>query len=188
MAENSSATPKSINMDEGRQPANEVASSAYNLSRVRRSTASAEKTATSGNDDEVENESSSSSFVSVSDNTRHWQTSKKTIKERVEFMFNNEHLADVFFIVGKGSSAQRIPAHKFVLSVSSAVFDAMFNSVLGADSDEIELPDVEPAAFFALLRCVNQPIYSYQYYDRNSRIVIIIYICIKQRVICKKFP
>lgn len=42
---------------------------------------------------------------------------------------------------------QRIPAHKFVLSVGSAVFDAMFNGALavhGEHSSDIELPDVEP--------------------------------------------
>jgi BTB/POZ domain-containing protein 1/2 len=39
-----------------------------------------------------------------------------------------------------------------VLSVGSAVFDAMFNGTLATRADEIELPDVEPAAFLALLR------------------------------------
>lgn len=67
-------------------------------------------------------------------------------------MFNNETLADIHFIVGKGTKTQRIPAHKFVLSVGSAVFDAMFNGKLATSSDEVELPDIEPAAFFALLR------------------------------------
>jgi BTB/POZ domain-containing protein 1/2 len=54
---------------------------------------------------------------------------------------------------------QRIPAHKFVLSTGSAVFDAMFNGAMaaagannGAHNDDIELPDVEPAAFLALLK------------------------------------
>uniref|UniRef100_A0A915JEM8 BTB domain-containing protein n=1 Tax=Romanomermis culicivorax TaxID=13658 RepID=A0A915JEM8_ROMCU len=47
----------------------------------------------------------------------------------------------------------RIPAHKFVLSVGSAVFDAMFNGAMAVQNqDDIELPDVEPAAFLALLK------------------------------------
>ena len=54
--------------------------------------------------------------------------------------------------VGRGGAEQRIPAHKFVLSVGSAVFDAMFNSTLATQEDEITLPDVEPAAFLALLK------------------------------------
>ena len=54
--------------------------------------------------------------------------------------------------VGRGGSEQRIPAHKFVLSVGSAVFDAMFNSTLATQEDEITIPDVEPAAFLSLLK------------------------------------
>ncbi|RLV85396.1 hypothetical protein DV515_00016011 [Chloebia gouldiae] len=40
----------------------------------------------------------------------------------------------------------------FVLAVGSAVFDAMFNGGMATTSTEIELPDVEPAAFLALLK------------------------------------
>lgn len=67
-------------------------------------------------------------------------------------MFNNEILADIHFIVGRGESQERIPAHRFVLSVGSAVFDAMFNGTLATRAEEIELPDVEPAAFLSLLK------------------------------------
>lgn len=81
-----------------------------------------------------------------------WQATKTTVKERFAFMFNNEILCDVHFVVGRDIQQQRIPAHKFVLSVGSAVFDAMFNGTLATRADEIELPDVEPAAFLALLR------------------------------------
>jgi BTB/POZ domain len=37
-------------------------------------------------------------------------------------------------------------------SVGSAVFDAMFNSTWPTSSEEIPLPDVEPASFLALLK------------------------------------
>ncbi|KAK1785253.1 hypothetical protein P4O66_018651 [Electrophorus voltai] len=81
-----------------------------------------------------------------------WQATKSSVKERFAFLFNNELLSDVKFVVGKGRQAQRIPAHKFVLAAGSAVFDAMFNGGMATNSTEIELPDVEPAAFLALLR------------------------------------
>lgn len=81
-----------------------------------------------------------------------WQASKATVKERLGFLFNKEILSDVRFLVGRGPQQQRVPAHKFVLSVGSAVFDAMFNGAMATTADEIELPDVEPAAFLALLR------------------------------------
>jgi len=81
-----------------------------------------------------------------------WQSSKSTVKERLCFMFNNETMADVHFKVGKGTNVQNIPAHKFVLSIGSAVFDAMFNGYMATKQTEIELPDVEPTAFLATLR------------------------------------
>lgn len=45
-----------------------------------------------------------------------------------------------------------LPWNRFVLAVGSAVFDAMFNGGMATTSTEIELPDVEPAAFLALLK------------------------------------
>ena len=45
-------------------------------------------------------------------------------------LFISSILSDVTFIVGRDTQQQRIPAHRFVLSVGSAVFDAMFNSTL----------------------------------------------------------
>ena len=83
-----------------------------------------------------------------------WQAEKSTLKDRISFLLNNETLSDVEFLVGKGPRSQRrrIYAHKFVLSVGSAVFDAMFNGGIANESEDVELPDVEPAAFLALLR------------------------------------
>ncbi|KAK8761710.1 hypothetical protein V5799_027014, partial [Amblyomma americanum] len=81
-----------------------------------------------------------------------WQASKSTVQERLAFLFNKEILSDVRFLVGRGAQQQRLPAHKFVLSVGSAVFDAMFNGALATNAEEVELPDVEPAAFLALLK------------------------------------
>jgi BTB/POZ domain-containing protein 1/2 len=100
----------------------------------------------------VQSSSSAQSHHSNSHPVYNWQATKTTVKERFAFMFNNEILCDVHFVVGRDIQQQRIPAHKFVLSVGSAVFDAMFNGTLATRADEIELPDVEPAAFLALLR------------------------------------
>lgn len=75
------------------------------------------------------------------------------MKERLCFVFGNGLLSDVSFLVGCGSHSQRILAHKFILSVGSAVFDAMFNGPMAVSSTaDIEIPDVEPAAFMSMLR------------------------------------
>lgn len=47
---------------------------------------------------------------------------------------------------------QTIPAHKYVLATGSSVFYAMFYGGLAENKRDIEVPDVEPAAFLALLR------------------------------------
>lgn len=83
--------------------------------------------------------------------TYNWQGTKATMRERFAFLFNNEILSDVRFLVGRGAQQQSIPAHKLVLSSGSAVFDAMFNGTLATASLEIEVPDVEPATFLAVL-------------------------------------
>lgn len=84
-----------------------------------------------------------------------WQSMHSTVKERICFLFNNETLSDVCFILGKGTGEiQRIPAHKFVLSIGSVVFNAMFNGGFATDSfcHEVEIPDIEPASFLSLLK------------------------------------
>lgn len=59
-------------------------------------------------------------------------------------------------VMGIGRATRRITRPslhaRFVLAVGSAVFDAMFNGGMATTSTEIELPDVEPAAFLALLK------------------------------------
>ena len=95
---------------------------------------------------------------SIQNNTHssnyNWQAARTSVKERLAYMFNNETLSDVHFILGKGPEQHRIPAHKFVLSIGSVVFDAMFNGGFGeqCNVNEIEIPDIEPAAFLSLLR------------------------------------
>ena len=65
---------------------------------------------------------------------KNWQKAKSTIGERGMFMFNNNLLSDVSLVVRASSddrsepkkSKMAIPAHKFVLAISSPVFYAMF--------------------------------------------------------------
>ncbi len=87
---------------------------------------------------------------------KNWQTTRPTIRERGKFMFNNDLFSDVKFVVrdanGESESKQVIPAHKFVLSISSPVFEAMFYGELAETGDSIELPDCEYESLLELFR------------------------------------
>lgn len=63
-------------------------------------------------------------------------------------------MADVHFVVGPPGGTQRLPGHKYVLAVGSSVFRAMFYGELVEDKYEIRIPDVEPAAFLAMLKYI----------------------------------
>ena len=86
----------------------------------------------------------------------HWQTKCLTISERTRFIFNNELLSDVKFIVPASSSESEsqkmIPAHKFVLAIGSPVFYAMFFGEMAETKNSIELPDCEYESLLELFR------------------------------------
>ena len=85
-----------------------------------------------------------------------WQTTRPTIRERTKFMLNNVLFSDVKFVVRKSHGELRsmevIPAHKFVLSIGSRVFEAMFYGKLAETRDSIELPDCEYESLLELFR------------------------------------
>ena len=99
--------------------------------------------------------------MSVQEN---WQTKRPTIRERTKFMLNNHLFSDVKFVVRKSDdeseSKQVIPAHKFVLSIGSPVFEAMFYGELAETRDSIELPDCEYESLLEFFR--------YMYSDEAS--------------------
>ena len=92
-------------------------------------------------------------MASVGEN---WQTKRSTIVERTTFIFNNQLLSDVKFVVppstSESESKKTIPAHKFVLAISSPVFFAMFYGQMAETTDSIELPDCEYESLLELFR------------------------------------
>ncbi|XP_068747048.1 BTB/POZ domain-containing protein 6-like [Montipora capricornis] len=90
-----------------------------------------------------------------------WQTTKLTIKDRCSFLFNNELLSDVKFIVpvpnGESESKKskhEIFAHKFLLSISSPVFYTMFYGAIPETNDTVELPDCGYESLVEFLRFI----------------------------------
>ena len=96
----------------------------------------------------------------MADVEENWQMKMTTIKERTAYVFNNELLCDVQFIVpvsntesSESEKAKKvIPAHKFVLSISSPVFYAMFFGKMAETADSIELPDCEYESLLEFFR------------------------------------
>ena len=97
-------------------------------------------------------------------------------------MFNNELFSDVKFVVrkthGKSESKQAIPAHKFVLSISSPVFEAMFYGELAETRDSIELPDCEYESLLELFRYM----YSDEVNLSGSNVMGVLYLAKKYMV------
>ncbi|XP_022802890.1 BTB/POZ domain-containing protein 6-B-like [Stylophora pistillata] len=85
-----------------------------------------------------------------------WQTKLSTVAQRTTFIFNNELLSDVKFVVPVSPEQDGIktviPAHKFVLAISSPVFFAMFYGQMAETKDSIELPDCECESLLELFR------------------------------------
>ena len=112
-----------------------------------------------------------------------WQATRPTIRERSKFMFNNNLFSDVKFVVQKASqgeseSKQVIPAHKFVLSISSPVFEAMFYGELAETTDSIELPDCEYDSLLELFRYM----YSDEVILSGSNVMGVLYLAKKYMV------
>ena len=84
---------------------------------------------------------------------------KSHVREKITFLFNNDVLSDVTFVIRSScgeNDAKRskmvIPAHKFLLSIYSPVFYAMFCGEMAEKSDTIDLPDCEYEGMLEMLR------------------------------------
>ena len=115
-----------------------------------------------------------------------WQTKRPNISERTKFMFNNELLSDVKFVVpaSHNQSERRksrkcmIPAHKFVLAISSPVFYAMFYGEMAETADTIQLPDCGYESLLELFRFL----YSDEVNLSGSNVMQVLYLAKKYLV------
>ena len=111
-----------------------------------------------------------------------WKWKKATIKEKCAFMFNNDLLSDVSLVVAASSdesepkkSKMAIPAHKFVLSICTPVFFAMFCGKMAEKSDAIDLPDCEYEGVLEMLRYL----YSEEVKLNESNVMQVLYVAKK---------
>ena len=123
--------------------------------------------------------------VSMATCDDNWQTKRSTISERTKFIFNNELLSDIKFIAptsnseGESRKSQKsIPAHKFVLAISSPVFYAMFYGELAETASTIELPDCDYESLLELFRYL----YSDEVNLTGSNVMQVLYLAKKYLV------
>lgn len=132
----------------------------------------------------------------------------KTYTERSKFLFNNEVLSDVKFVVqstvqaskdggkdqdqdGAGRAGEDgesrpktskiiIPAHKFLLSVCSPVFFAMFCGEMAETKETIDLPDCEHEGMLELLRYI----YTDEVCLNGNNVMQVLYLAEKYMIPC----
>lgn len=80
-----------------------------------------------------------------------WQTSCVEIKARGEYLLKTGKWSDCHFLVGSGPNQVLLAGHKLILAMASPVFDAMFYGGLPEKNDPIQILDVQPDAFKALM-------------------------------------
>ena len=56
-----------------------------------------------------------------------WQINHSSLRDRNKYMFNRELFSDVRFLVGRADKTS-IPAHRYILAISSPVFSSLFYS------------------------------------------------------------
>ncbi|CAH0389279.1 unnamed protein product [Bemisia tabaci] len=83
-----------------------------------------------------------------SDLPNNWQGDKQVLAERFAFIFNSEKYADIHILVSK--TEQRIPAHKLILCVGSAVSDDILSK--NGKCEMLMILDIEPDIFLVLLK------------------------------------
>ena len=79
-----------------------------------------------------------------------WQSTKKTVLERIRHMFNNPFMSDVG-LCWEGSSKE-FHAHKYPLATSSSVFHAMFYGELAEKNSVVYLSDTNDDSLEEFLR------------------------------------
>ncbi|XP_060606522.1 BTB/POZ domain-containing protein 6-B-like [Ruditapes philippinarum] len=94
----------------------------------------------------------SSDLETESSVDRDWRESR-TVAQCVSHLCFSEHLSDISFTFDDDKSV-KLPAHKFVLSMRSDVFEAMFYGYLAEGGETVFIKDVKPDVMKTILRFV----------------------------------
>ena len=105
-----------------------------------------------------------------------WQTQLSTVRERNQYAHNKSLFCDVeFSVVDSNGDKVSIPAHKYVLAISSPVFEAMFYGQLAETGRTIHLQDCTKEGLQEMLRYV----YSDEIQLTGSNVMEVLYLADK---------
>lgn len=111
-AQNASPQTAAESATNAARAAGGMTTSATNMTATTTPTASTAAAAAPGTPSSSPPAPASAAVLVYREPVYNWQATKSTVKERFAFLFNNEVLSDVHFLVGKGMGVQRIPAHR----------------------------------------------------------------------------
>ncbi|GAB0091111.1 uncharacterized protein DMENIID0001_059190 [Sergentomyia squamirostris] len=83
-----------------------------------------------------------------------WQVTRHEMKARGQYLLENGQWADCHFMLGSPPHQEVVAGHKLILAMASPVFEAMFYGGLAEKNDPIQICDVQPEAFKALLEYI----------------------------------
>ncbi|XP_037805153.1 BTB/POZ domain-containing protein 6-like isoform X1 [Penaeus monodon] len=101
-----------------------------------------------------------------------WQTSLTQIHQRAGHVLQSGQWSDCTFIVGnENNQKQTLRGHRLILAMSSPVFEAMFYGGMAEKEDKpVEILDVQPEAFKALLQYIYSDEINLQSFDQVCEI------------------
>lgn len=79
-----------------------------------------------------------------------WRNPKAGLKFNLMSMFENHYNSDIVFVIGE--QREKVFAHKFILSLWSAVFEQMFQSRTEGSDEPIEIMNFNPSGFRSFLK------------------------------------
>ena len=103
---------------------------------------------------------------------------KSNLTERNKHMFNNPLISDVKFLIPcsrSGGEMRTIPAHKYILAITSPVFFTMFHGAMPETGDPIPIPDCDYESFLELCRFI----YCDQVKLTESNVCLVLYLAKK---------
>ncbi|KAK3739300.1 hypothetical protein QZH41_006141, partial [Actinostola sp. cb2023] len=108
-----------------------------------------------------------------------WQTELSTVRQRNEYAFNKSLFCDVkFSVVDANGDKVTIPANKYILAISSPVFEAMFYGKLAETKPTIDLPDCTKEGLHELMRYM----YSDEVNLSGSNVLEVLYLAEKYMI------